>query len=184
MAKILINPEKRNNRTEDTVVPKSKWIPDKLFQTIQQSVPIACVDLIILRKNSENIIETLLIKRKIYPEIGKWCLIGGRIIKGERVSDTIRRQAKIELGVSVDIVSPWNENTPIMSLSDPLSDAQKHFVVLVYPVTISGGQIKKSGPEFSEAKWFSLEKTPDVLGFAHRQELDSFIKTALDYEIK
>lgn len=169
---------------DNTVVPKSKWIPDKLFQIIQRSIPIACVDLIIIRKNNNDIIETLLIKRKIYPEIGKWCLIGGRIIKGERVSDTIRRQAKIELGVSVDIVSPWNETTPIISLSDPLSDTQKHFVVLVYPVTISEGQIRESGPEFSEAKWFTLEKTPNVLGFAHRRELDSFIKTTRDYEIK
>jgi ADP-ribose pyrophosphatase YjhB (NUDIX family) len=169
--------------TEDMVVPKDKWIPNELFQTIQQSIPIACVDLIILRRNN-GIIETLLIKRKIYPEVGKWCLIGGRIIKGEHVNDTIRRQAKIELGISVDIISPWNETTPIMSLSDPLSDAQKHFVVLVYPVTISKGQIKESGPEFSEAKWFSLDKIPETLGFAHQQELGSFITTKLDYEIK
>ena len=171
-------------KTENKVIPKSKWIPDKLFQTIQESMPIACVDLIILRKNKENMVETLLIKRSIYPEIGKWCLIGGRIIKGERISDTINRQAERELGISVNIITPWNETTPIMSLSDPLSDIQKHFVVLVYPVIIYTGQIKESGPEFSETRWFPLDKMPKSLGFAHKQELHSFITTKLNYKIE
>ena len=76
-----------------TVVPQSRWIPDELFQAIQRSVPIPCVDLIILRKN-RGTIETLLIKRKIYPEQGKWCLVGGRILKDETTKQAIARQAK------------------------------------------------------------------------------------------
>lgn len=179
-----MNPDKKIKKRKETVVPKSKWLPNNLFQSIQQSMPVACVDLIILRSNNENILETLLIKRKIYPEIGMWCLIGGRIIKGERINDTIQRQAKRELGISVNILFPWNETTPIMGLSDPITDIQKHSVVLVYPVTISNGQIKKSGPEFSEAKWFPLDKIPKILGFTHQQELNSFLKTKEIYKIK
>jgi ADP-ribose pyrophosphatase YjhB (NUDIX family) len=167
---------------EDTVVPKSKWIPEELFKTIQQTIPVACVDLIILRRN-EGVVEILLVKRKIYPEIGKWCMIGGRIIKGESSNDAIQRQAKNEIGVSVDILPPWNDTTPIMGLSDPLSDAQKHFVVLVYPVTISEGVVNESGPEFSESKWFPIDKVPE-LAFAHHKELDSFIKTPFSYNLK
>ena len=162
-----------------TAVPKSKWIPDELFQIIQKSVPIACVDLIILRKGRKGHIETLLIKRKIYPEIGKWCLIGGRILYGERAQDALKRQAKRELGVSVKIIPPCQATMPIMSLSDPVADKQKHFVVLVYPVTIIEGTVRKIGPEFSEAKWFLLNKIPKTLGFAHRQELESFTKSKL-----
>ena len=167
---------------QKTVVPKSKWIPDKLFREIRKSIPIACVDLIVLRVKNKKI-ETLFIKRAIYPELGKWCLIGGRIIRGESLGDTIRRQVKTELGVSVKIIKPWNETFPIMALSDDTSDIQKQFVVLVYPVIISGGNLKKSGPEFSEAKWFSIKKLPKILGFAHKKELNSFIKTRLKYNL-
>jgi len=168
-----------------TVVPQSKWIPDELFHAIQQHMPVACVDLIVLRKNKDNKIEILLIKRKIHPEIGKWCVIGGRIIKGESIKDTIERQSKEELGVSVEILKPWSEDAPLLVMSDPVSDVQKHFVGLIFPVIIKSGELNMNGPEFSEAKWFELDKVPKDLGFglAHRREIDAFINTELKYNI-
>lgn len=168
---------------KETIIPKSDLIPNGLFQTIQRSIPIACIDLIVLRKNNQGMIETLLIKRRIYPEIGKWCLIGGRIIKGEQIEDTIYRQAKIELGIEVEILSPWNKGNPVIVLSDPVSDIQKHFIVLVYAVTIKKGKVRGSGPESSEMKWFLLDKIPKKLGFAHKEELNAFINTKIPYSL-
>lgn len=161
------------NTKEKTVVPRSRWIPEELFQQIQKSIPIACVDLLILRKKKAGTLEILLIKRKIYPEQGKWCLIGGRICKDEYTKDTITRQAKTELGVSVKIIPPWNETMPFAVFNDPVSDKQKHFVVLTYPVVITKGTLKSSGPEFSEARWFLLDKLPPAprLGFYHAKVL-------------
>lgn len=163
-------------KKEKTVVPRSKWIPDELFQAIQKNMPVPCVDLIVLQKNKKSVLETLLIKRKIYPEQGKWCLIGGRILKGERTPNTIRRQAKLELGVSVKILPPWNETAPFAVFNDPVLDKQKHFVVLVYPVAITKGKLNASGPEFSEAKWFPLDKLPSKtqIGFYHAKVLAMF----------
>lgn len=166
-----------------TVVPESKRLPDQLFQTIQRSIPVACIDLVMLRKN-KGVIETLLIKRKLYPEEGKWCLIGGRILKGERARDTIRRQAFKELGVSVKILPPWNEMMPLGVFSDPVSDKQKHFVVLVYPVIITKGKLKKDGPEFSEIKWFKINKLPKIIGFDQKKWLKAFVKTNLQHSIE
>lgn len=162
---------------EKTVVPRSRWIPDELFQTIQKSVPIACVDLLLLRTKAGGI-ETLLIKRRIYPEEGKWCLIGGRILKDEHTKDTIKRQAKTELGVSVSIIPPWSEIMPFAVFNDPVSDKQKHFVVLVYPVIVTKGILKASGPEFSEARWFPLDKLPPAarIGFYHAKLLALFAR--------
>ena len=159
-----------------TVVPQSRWIPDELFQAIQKNMPVACVDLLVLRKTKTGALETLLIKRKIYPEQGKWCLIGGRILKDEYTKDTIKRQAKIELGVSVKILPPWNETMPFAVFNDPISDKQKHFVVLAYPVAITKGKVKSSGPEFSEARWFPLNKLPSdsTFGFYHAKVLAMF----------
>lgn len=159
-------------RKEKTVVPKSRWIPDELFHQIQKNMPVACVDLLVLRKQKIDridMIETLLIKRKIYPEEGKWCLIGGRILKDEYTKDTVRRQAKTELGVSVKIIPPWSEIMPFAVFNDPVSDKQKHFVALAYPVIITKGAVKTSGPEFSEAQWFPIKQLPPIstCGFYH-----------------
>ncbi len=156
-----------------TVVPKSRWIPDELFQQIQRNIPVACVDLLVLRKHAGTV-ETLLIKRKIYPEQGKWCLIGGRILKNEYTKDAIRRQAQEELGLSVKILPPWNEIMPFGVFNDPKSDKQKHFVVLAYPVMITRGRLNASGPEFSEARWFAFSKLPQTLGFYHAKLLAMF----------
>lgn len=165
-----------------SIIPPSKWIPETLFQVIQKLIPIACVDLILLRKN-RNITETLLVKRKIYPEKNKWCLIGGRILKNEKTKTAVNRQAKNELGVSVKIIPPWSTNFPFATYNDPLSDKQKHFVVLTFPVVVIKGNIKPSGPEFSEARWFPLHKIPANLGFHHYKVLRDFRKITLPYVV-
>lgn len=180
---IIMSIAKKLLSAKKTVIPKSKRLPDQLFQKIQESIPVACVDLVVLRKN-KGVTETLLIKRELYPEEGKWCLIGGRILKGEYIKDTIKRQAFKELGVSVKILPPWNEMMPLGTFSDPTSDKQKHFVVLVYPVVITKGKLKKDGPEFSETKWFRTDKLPKIIGFNQKKWLQAFTKTHLKYSIK
>lgn len=174
---------KKLSTTKKTIIPKSKRLSNSLFQTIQKSIPIACIDLIVLRKN-KGMIETLLVKRKLYPEEGKWCLIGGRILKGEYIKNTVKRQAFKELGISVKILAPWSEIMPLSTFSDPTSDKQKHFVVLVYPVVITKGKLKKEGPEFSETKWFEINKLPKIIGFGQKKWLQTFTKTCLIYSIK
>jgi len=166
-----------NKKFYKSVIPRKRLLSSEVFNLIQKSVPIATIDLAILRKK-DNEIEILLIKRKIYPEQNKWCLIGGRILKGEKLKDTIKRQAQKELGISVSVIPPWRGDSPIRIFSDPKSDRQKHFICSLYPVSIKAGVIKKSGPEFSEVKWFSLKKLPKNLGFNHLQEINSILKEA------
>jgi ADP-ribose pyrophosphatase YjhB (NUDIX family) len=163
-----------NQKDGKTIVPPSKWIPNALFQEIQKNIPIPCIDLLPVRKTKDGKIEVLLIKRKIYPEQGKWGLIGGRILKNELTKEAIKRQAKEELGVSVKIIPPWTEINPFAVFNDPVSDKQKHFVALTYPVSIIKGKIKTSGPEFSEARWFSLRKLPKLFTFHHKKVVSVF----------
>jgi ADP-ribose pyrophosphatase YjhB (NUDIX family) len=169
---------------KNTPIPQSKWIPKKLFDSIQKSVPIPCVDLLVLREG-ENGTETLLIKRKIYPEKDKWCLIGGRILINESTVQAITRQAMVELGVRVKIIKPWSDIIPFAVFNDSKSDKQKHFVVLTLPVVIKKGKIKTNGPEFSDYKWFPLSKLPSPknTGFHHAKVLKLFKKTSTEKEI-
>ena len=162
---------------------KTLWIPDALFQEIQKNTPIPCVDLLPIRKTKDGKIEVLLIKRKIYPEQGKWGLIGGRILKNELTKEAIKRQAKEELGVLVKIVPPWTEINPFTVFNDPVSDKQKHFVALTYLVSITAGEVKASGPEFSEAKWFPLHKLPKKFSFHHKKVLIMFMNYIITHSL-
>ena len=162
----------KTSKKERPVVPLSKQIPEKLFKEIQKSIPVSCVDLLPVRKAEDGDIEVLLIKRKIYPEQGKWGLIGGRILKGELTKEVIRRQAKVELGVSVKILPPWTETNPFAVFNDPVADEQKHFVVLTYLVHITKGRVRKKGPEFNNSKWLPLNKPPKPIMFHHKKVLD------------
>lgn len=158
-----------------SVIPKQKLIPKKLFAKIQQSIPIATIDLAILRRRKTNGLEILLIKRKIFPEINKWCLIGGRILKGERFKDTIDRQMEREFGANGTVIKPWSPDKPLAVWNEPKVDVQKHFVCMIYPLTLRGKITLSSGPEWSEAKWFSIRALPSPLGFNHKKEIRTVI---------
>lgn len=161
---------------DDSVVPQKSFLSNRVFNLMQASVPIVCIDLVILRRGPSSKTEILLIKRSLKTEIGKWCNIGGRVIKNERLAATIKRQAKKELGVSVAILPPWRPNCPLCVMDDPKADPQKHSITLVYPVTIKSGELKNCGPEFNDVRWFNAKKLPRPIGFNHRQELKAVLK--------
>jgi len=158
-------------QAEKSPIPKNKLIKKVLFNEIQKNIPISTVDLFVVRKAQSNL-EILLINRKIYPESGKWCLIGGRVLIKETLLGAIQRQAKKELGVKVSIIKPWNELNPILVFGDSTSDKQKHFIAHIYPVKIISGLVKKSGPEFSDSKWFNVSKLPKNIGFSQKKQIE------------
>ncbi len=71
-------------------------IDAKLLSRILASVPIPCVDLVVVRPPDK----ILLTRRTIAPYRGCWHLPGGMVRKGEKISDAARRIAMSELGVS------------------------------------------------------------------------------------
>ena len=157
-----------------SVIPKKNLIPEKLFESIQRNMPIVTVDLLIVRNESNlDTTEILLIKRNIYPEIGKWCLVGGRILKGESFRDAINRQVDREFGTTAKILKPWSYDTPIAINNNPHADVQKHYVSMLFPLLLTGTIHCSSGPEWSEAKWFPIKKLPSPLGFNQKKEIGS-----------
>lgn len=68
------------------------------FKEIYSKVPRLCVDLII--KASEGIALSL---RSVPPYKGSWHFPGGTVLYRERITDTIKRVAFEELGVSVKV---------------------------------------------------------------------------------
>ena len=162
---------KKKNIKTASVVPRKQRLPPETFELVQRSVPIICVDLVVLRKVVQQGYEALLIKRKIYPERGTWCLIGGRVLKNETILGAIRRQALRELGVRVKILPPWSSSRPILVSEALRADPQKHYVSLLYPVVITGGTIRDDGPEFDAVQWCTEKTIPRTMGFIHKKQL-------------
>ena len=77
----------------------NRIIPKKLFQKIKQSIPLSCVDLILVKNN-----EFLLVKRSITPYKNKWCLPGGIIKKNQKIIHRLKQVGKEELGVKIDTI--------------------------------------------------------------------------------
>lgn len=162
------------------VIPANSRIPEDIYQKITAFTPIPCVDLVVLRKGSEGV-EVLLIERKIHPEKGKWCLIGGRVIGGREVapeglSGAIKRQAQIELGVEVEIIPPWDEHHPAVLFDRPDADPAKYPIIAVYPAKLKGLDEIKEGPESAQHEWFDIKNLPKEIGFTHREEIEAVLE--------
>lgn len=76
-----------------------KLLPYKKFKEIYSLVPRLTVEVMIL--TPEGIVLT---KRNIEPCVGQWHTPGGTILKGETIAQTIKRVAKSEVGVDVEII--------------------------------------------------------------------------------
>jgi ADP-ribose pyrophosphatase YjhB (NUDIX family) len=78
-----------------------KRIPVRLYRRILASVPIPCVDVVIVSQG-----RFLLCKRNQHPAKGKWWLVGGRIVKGETFVQAVKRKVYEETGISTFAAAP------------------------------------------------------------------------------
>ncbi len=75
------------------------YAPKEVFEQILRWAVIPTFDLII-EYNDQGVI---LVKRTIAPYQNQWALPGLRMLKGESIDDTLKRIAKQELGLIVDL---------------------------------------------------------------------------------
>jgi colanic acid biosynthesis protein WcaH len=75
-----------------------RFIPEKLYRTFLENMPVACVDVAVVDHGS-----VLLVKRKDAPARGQWWVPGGRVWKGEMLRDTAARKARDEVGIECHI---------------------------------------------------------------------------------
>lgn len=77
-----------------------KLIPKKEYKRILEIMPIITVDGIIMHNG-----KFLLLKRANKPLQGRYWTPGGRVYKGERLSEAFKRKMKEETGLNVRIIS-------------------------------------------------------------------------------
>ena len=80
---------------------KRGWLSEGVYRTLLESAPVPTADFILIR-SSNGRREFMLSKRTENPYRGTWFVPGGRIFKGERMEDAVRRNCERELGFTPD----------------------------------------------------------------------------------
>jgi len=110
----------------------------------------------------------LLIKRNSNPFKNRWALPGGYVEYGEKVEDAAIREVLEETSLKVEIKELFGV------YSDPNRDPRGHTVTIVYLMNVVGGKLK-SGDDASDARFFELEKLPE-LAFDHDKVINDVIR--------
>lgn len=128
---------------------KSKLIPAKLYQKIQESIPIVCVDAVI--KTSDGVLLAIR-SRKGNPAYGLRWLIGGRVIYGESLEQAVKRKVKEETGLNVKIIKQIGVYTVFTGLQ------KRHNIAVNYLVEKIGGTLKLNDEYSTELFIKKLDK--------------------------
>jgi ADP-ribose pyrophosphatase YjhB (NUDIX family) len=75
------------------------WLPKAEFESIFSRVPRLCVEVVIVAPDRG----VLLMVRDIPPNAGAWHIPGGTVLFAEPVAEAVKRVARYELGLNVDV---------------------------------------------------------------------------------
>jgi 8-oxo-dGTP diphosphatase len=119
----------------------------------ENPVPAACVVLI------DDQQRLLLVKRKVAPKEGRWCLPGGFIECGETTEQAAIRELREETGLSGRI------NTLIGVTTSP-GTLYKSILLVGYLITCFSGSAT-AGDDASAVAFFNLDQMPEIAFESH-----------------
>lgn len=125
-----------------------KHIENKLYRKILSVMPVPCVDAVIVNGNS-----FLLGKRANKPVQGEWCVIGGRILKGESLENAVKRHVRAEAEISGLKIKKFLATIPTI-FRDSAQGPSSHTINSVFLVEAKSKKFKAS-KENKELRWFS-----------------------------
>jgi ADP-ribose pyrophosphatase YjhB (NUDIX family) len=167
--------------TNDIIGAGNGWIPGELYKSIEASVPIVCVDVLLSPCGSPKQIG--LIQRTTYDDGFGWCLIGGRVLRDESLSDAVNRHVLATLGESIKVVrSSMRLGAVIEYFSKPelgdFHDPRKHAVALTYSAACDLNGEPEIRGEAVDFHWFSIDDLPDIdFGFGQGEAVARVLKS-------
>jgi len=121
--------------------------------------PLCAVDVIIETQGG-----IILIKRKNPP--AGWAIPGGFVDYGESLEDAVRREAKEETGLDIELIKQFH------TYSDPGRDPRHHTISVIYIARAEGKP--EAGDDAKEAGIFTRDSLPEDIAFDHRQILEDY----------
>lgn len=104
----------------------------------------------------------LVVRRGNAPARGRWTLPGGKVERGERLAEAVRRELSEETGLDVDVGDP-------VGVTEVVAE-DRHYVIVDLWATVVGGELR-AGDDAAEVRWMGrgdLEEvatTPGLLDF-------------------
>ena len=147
----------------------SSFIDDTLFRGIIEHTPLVSLDLVVKKDG-----KVLLGKRLNKPARGYWFTIGGRILKGERLEETIARIARDELGTV--LTNPARFIGVFEHLYDDsiYEGVSTHYINLVYEVEIEElPDLPRD--QHDTYRWFGIDALLES-GMVHKYIKDIFLR--------
>jgi len=126
----------------------------------ENPVPATCL----VVSNARN--ELLLVKRKVAPKIGEWCLPGGFIELGESPEEGALRELAEETGLR-------GRDASLMGVRTAPS-SQYHSVLMVgYRIHQFQGPLV-AGDDAARVQWFPHDKLPPIAFNSHRHFINQY----------
>lgn len=98
--------------------------------------------------------ELLMVRRGHEPGAGLWSVPGGRVEKGEYLTDALEREVLEETGLQIDVAE-------LAGLFEVVGE--EHFVVLDYLATVSGtDDAPRAMGDADDARWVPLDEIKDL----------------------
>jgi len=126
-------------------------LDDALWQQVQRSVPILCVDVVPYRRVGDRL-EVGLIRRTFAETPDEvWCHLGGRVRHGETTDEAVRRH----LVETLDLADPARAEIGV--------DPQPHHVMQWFPGALRAGPTYGDDPrKHALSLCFALDLGPDL----------------------
>lgn len=110
--------------------------------------------------------EILLVKRNVRPGIGKWCLPGGFIEKGEKVEESVHRELQEETGLLCKFPK-------LFSVNSINNGYYGDIILITYSVTLENFNIC-AGDDACDAGFFSLDLKPEIAFDLHNDLINKW----------
>lgn len=147
-------------------------IPEERWQYIQSVIPIACVDVVVVRRPvGHRRVESIGLITRTNPFGSQpiWCHVGGRIDLGETISEAVSRHVRESLTVEADIAPDIQPGYVMQWFPEPASsiygrDPRKQAVSLCFLVDLPESETPIPGGEALRFGWFTpSESLPEPL---------------------
>lgn len=134
------------------------------YLNIISKMPFICVDLVIVHQG-----KYLLVKRKNPPAQNLWWFVGGRLLKGEKLTEAVVRKAEEEVGLKVTPRRMINVVETIFP--DGPEGIPVHTVNVCFLCISHDAEVKLDG-DHHKYKWVSTTSIPPDLDHRLKETLE------------
>lgn len=143
------------------ILATTGYLTGKAYSDAIENLPILCVDVDIVTQAEElGDVRHVLFKRCNEPLKGQWWLLGGRVYKGEKAEDAVRRKLKEECGYQggapLRFLGYYEEQFEFSSLGR----GAYHTVSLVFQVKLHYDEVTRFVLDKQHEAWGLFETIP------------------------